>query len=235
MRASIAALIVVVATGGCFGEKGIEESAGDLALALDRALGLSAVDVQARLLTRANAAGVRQARLALLAGDGGGVRAELRVGERTLLGMMSRRSDWGPLLDTMLRAHSLAEKTGADAEAIAKLCASSLAVEQIAGSGLLAHADHRAFDAILRRLGPEAPPGEIRHTASVFINTPGREATIHLIELSQRYPELLEELLGAVAERDESVAVAYLTAVAAGHDELGARQTARAALQMRQR
>jgi len=98
----------------------------------------------------------------------------------------------------------------------------------------LFHADQRAFDALFAKLLPETPPNRVRELAAVLLSTKGRLAAIHLIKLSQRYPELLEELLGAVAEREEDVAVAYLTAVAAGHDEPSARQTARAALQMRQ-
>ena len=90
------------------------------------------------------------------------------------------------------------------------------------------------IDPLFAGLIPETPPTRVRQLAAVLLNTSGRLATIHLIKLSQRYPELLEELLGAVAERDEAVAVAYLTAVAAGHDEVSARQTARAALEMRE-
>ena len=231
---SAAWLSLLTLTLSCSKPAGVIEQSGELALGLDQALGLSLVDVKSAYTAAANEAGVSHARLALMAGGEGGVHGELKVGERTYLADLPQRGAWKDLLRLLVAAHTKAETIGADKELIAKLCASQDLLRRTAGQALLGSADERAFDALFLGLLPDTPPSRIRQLAAVLLSTKGRLATIHLIHLSQRYPELLEELLGAVAERDEDVALAYLTAVAAGHDEDSARQTARAALQMRQ-
>ena len=221
-------------TSSCSRPTGVIEDKGELSLGLDQVLGLSAVDVKTAYHLAAKQGQIERARLALLAGTEGGVRGELKVAERTYLADLPQRGAWRDLIRLLFGAHKKAEATGTDKAEIAKLCASHDLLRRTAGQSLLASADQRAYSALFAALVPETPPSKVRHLTSVLLSTKGRLATVHLITLSQRYPELLEELLGAVAEREEDVAVAYLTAVAAGHDELSARQTARAALELRQ-
>jgi len=218
----------------CTRPSGVIEEKGQLALGLDQVLGLSPVDVKAAYQMAAKQADIQTARLALLAGGEGGVRGELKIGERTYLASMPQRGSWSELIRLLFGAHQKAEATGEDPLAIAKLCGSNDLLRRTAGQSLLGFAGQSAYDALFKGLIPETPPDRIRQLTGVLLSTKGRLATVHLIKLSQRYPELLEELLGAVAEREEEVAVAYLTAVAAGHDEVSARQTARAALELRQ-
>ena len=218
----------------CSKPSGMVEQGGELALGLDQVLGLSQIDVKAVYSLAAQKAKISEARLALVAGGEGGVHGELKVASRTYLADLPQRSTWKALIRLLFAAHERAEKVGDDKDEISKLCASEDLLRRTAGQALLASADERAYVALFATLLPETPPARIRQLTAVLLNTNGRLATIYLIKLSQRYPELLEELLGAVAERDEAVAVAYLTAVAAGHDEVSARQTARAALEMRE-
>ena len=233
-RMVVSLLCCMLVMVSCHRSKGMIEEGGELALGLDQVLGISQVDVKAAYQLAAKRASVKSARLALLAGLDGGVRGELRIGARTYLAEFAQRGAWQELVRTLFGAHKKADAVGSDRAEIAKLCGSKDLLRRTAGQSLLAKADQRAYDALFGELGPETPPTKVRQLTAVLLSTKGRLATVHLIELSQRYPELLEELLGAVAEREEDVAVAYLTAVAAGHDEVSARQTARAALELRQ-
>ena len=234
IRVMTCLLGIGVLSSSCSRPTGVIEERGELALGLDQVLGFSQVDVKTAYHLAAKQGQVKTARLALLSGTEGGVRGELKIADRTYLADLPQRGAWRELIRLLFGAHKKAEATGADKTEIAKLCSSHDLLRRTAGQSLLAIADERAYTALFAALVPDTPPSKIRHLTSVLLSTKGRLATVHLITLSQRYPELLEELLGAVAEREEDVAVAYLTAVAAGHDELSARQTARAALELRQ-
>ena len=113
------------------------------------------------------------------------------------------------------------------------LLASESRERRIAGIALLGEADAETHKLFLQKLPHDLPPNRIREIASSLLADEGEQNTLTLIALSQRYPVLFDELLGAVAERSGQVAVAYLTAVSRGHEDEGARATARAALETR--
>jgi hypothetical protein len=220
-----------VACSGAGGTSGDAPEPGVLTAEVDRLLGVVLLDVRSAMAAHATRLKVGGAHLDLMVGGDGGVRGELRVGERIYVDHAPSVNGWKAVVAILFEAHGEAGRRAGDPAAIAALLNSNKQVAQVAGRALLADADQVAFDTLLQGVGVRASPSHVRELAGLFVRTPGSLSALSLIRLCQRYPDQLDELLGAVGERRETAARGFLTAVAMGHEDDGARQTALAALE----
>jgi len=206
---------------------------GALSIRVDALLGLDPLDVKAEALKRLDPSQNPPTRLALDVQLGGGVRGSLARAGIEVQSSRDRGDAWPSLLDELVAAAELAEGARDDLARIQGLLSSSNRSHRIAGIALLGEADATTHKTFLQNLPRDLPPTRIREIASALLSHEGQQNTLTLIALSQRYPALFDELLGAVAERNGQVAIAYLTAVSRGHEDEGARATAQAALETR--
>lgn len=206
---------------------------GALSIRVDALLGLDPLDVKAEALKRLDAGQNTPVRLALDVQLGGGVRGSLARAGIEVKGSRDRGDAWPALLDELVAASDLAAEARGDLARIKGLLSSAEEPHRIAGIALLGEADATTHKSFLQNLPRELSPNRIREIASALLSHDGQQNTLTLIALSQRYPALFDELLGAVAERNGDVAIAYLTAVSRGHEDEGARATAQAALEAR--
>jgi hypothetical protein len=227
---ALAASLGLACSGGV--ESAVQVSQpGVLTAEVDRLLGVQLLDVRGAMAQHAARHKVRGAHLEMMVAGNGGVRGELRIGERVYVDSAPAVAGWQAVVAIVFEAHALAVRRAGDADAVAELLRSNKQVSQIAGRALLADADQRSFDLLLQGVGMQAPPSDVRELAGLLVRTPGPLPALSLIRLCQRYPGQRDELLGAVGERREPAARGFLTAVAMGHENASARDTALAALE----
>ena len=215
------------------GEDGQTLQQGKVSIRVDALLGIDPLDVKTAAMKRIGMQRDQAVRLALDVQLGGGIRGSLATAGLEVKSSKERSDDWRLLLDELVTAAELAQRARGDLAKVQELLASASRERRAAGIALLGEADAATHKTFLQNLPRDLPPNRIREIASALLTHDGEQNTLTLIALSQRYPNLFDELLGAVAEREGQVAVAYLTAVSRGHEDEGARATARAALETR--
>ena len=206
---------------------------GKVSIRVDALLGLNPLDIKAAAMERLGGQRKAPVKLAFDVQLGGGIRGSLDTAGLQFRSSVERSDDWRRIMDELIVASELALGARRDLAKIRALLASESRERRIAGIALLGEADAETHKLFLQKLPHDLPPNRIREIASSLLADEGEQNTLTLIALSQRYPVLFDELLGAVAERSGQVAVAYLTAVSRGHEDEGARATARAALETR--
>ncbi len=206
---------------------------GPVSIRVDALLGIDPLDVKAEVLKRLGGQRDEPVRLTLDVQLGGGVRGSLATTGIEVKSSAERSDAWRGLLEELVAASTLAQRARGDVKKIQELLSSAARERRVAGIALLGEADAATHKTFLQNLPRDLPPNRIREIAAALLSHDGEQNTLTLIALSQRYPALFDELLGAVAEREGQVAIAYLTAVSRGHEDEGARATAQAALETR--
>ena len=197
---------------------------------VDPLLGVPPLEL--RGLLKGEALGSETALLSLDVAPGGGMRGSLRHEGLLFLSFSEKSGDWKIITERLFEARRLAVplKDGAEVD---RLLRSEHRADRVAAAARLTLAERASYRYLVNMLGDQPSPASIRQLTAQLLGTDTKNSTLSLITLAQRYPGLLDELLGAVAERPGELARAYLTAVALGHADPAARETAQASLEAR--